>query len=189
MVTSGEHDPIARMPVTAVIARRPWPGREADLRTWAEEFVQAASAFPGFVDARAYPPNPPDSNDLVIAMTFDCADNLSQWERSEARARMRELARPLVKGRPRAQSVSGLEGIFGGRDRLPITPPPKWKTAIVIMLAIYPFNVLFQWLLAARFADWPLPLRTLPSAILAPAYVAWLGAPAVSRVVRGWLQR
>lgn len=182
-------DPLPHMPVTAVIARRPWPGREAELQAWAERFVEAAREFAGFVEASIYPPHAPDNDDLVIAMTFDRAETLTQWERSDIRATMREAARPLVKGRPRAQSASGLEGLFGGRERLPITPPPKWKTAIVIIVAIYPFNLLFQWALGPSLADWPLALRLLPGSILAPAYVAWLGAPAVSRVLRSWLQR
>lgn len=177
------------MPVTAVIARRPWPGREQELEAWAERFVNAARAFDGFVEARVYPPTPPENEDLVIAMTFDRAEHLSSWERSEVRAQMREAARPLVRGLPRGQSASGLEGLFGNRQRSPITPPKKWKTAIVIILAIYPFNLLFQWVVGPLVSDWPLPVRLLPGSILAPAYVAWLGAPMLSRVVRGWLQR
>lgn len=182
-------DPLPHMPVTAVIARRPWPGREDELGAWAEAFVDVARGFEGFVESRVYPPAPPENEDLVIAMTFDRAEHLAQWERSDVRAQMREAARPLVRGRPRAQSASGLEGIFGTRERLPITPPKKWKTAIVIMLAIYPFNLMFQWAAGPGIAEWPLALRLLPGSILAPAYVAWVGAPLLSRALRGWLQR
>lgn len=189
MTSALPDDPLPHMPVTAVIARRPWPGRETDLEAWGERFVEAARGFTGFLEARVYAPNPPDNDDLVIAMSFDRAEHLSAWERSDVRAQMREAARPLVKGRPRAASASGLEGLFGGADRAPITPPAKWKTAIVIVLAIYPFNLLFQWLVAPAFGELPLAVRLLPGSILAPAYVAWIGAPLISRMVREWLQR
>ena len=182
-------DALPTMPVTAVIARRPWPGREDELREWAEAFVAAARDFPGFAEARVYLPDPPENEDVVIAMTFDSAQHLSEWERSDVRARMRELARPLVLGRPRAQSLTGLEGIYGGRERLPITPPPRWKTAIIIMIAIYPFTVLLQWLLSPAIEPWPLLLRSLPTTVIVPLYVTFVGGPFVSRLLRKWLQR
>lgn len=183
------HDPLPTLPVTAVIARRPWPGRESELGQWADGFVAAAGEFEGYVEARIYPPTPPENDDLVIAMTFESAAALSVWEHSEVRARMREQARPLVLGRPRSQSMSALDGIFGDGTRTPFTPPPRWKTAIVIVLAIYPFTVLLQWGLSTQIAGWPFWLRALPTSVLAPVYVTWVGAPAVSRLLRKWLQR
>lgn len=182
-------DPLAHLPVTAVIARRPAPGREAELLTWAAEFVAAAEAFPGHVETRTFAPTPPDNEDLVIAMTFDTAEHLTGWEQSDIRARLRERARPLVAGRPRAYAASGLEAILGGGDGEPVTPPPRWKTAIVIIIAIYPVNLLAQWLLAPELSGWPLLLRSVPTSIIAPVYVAYVGAPAVSRLLRTWLHR
>ena len=183
------HDPIAQLPVTAVIARRPAPGREQELLVWAQEFVAAAETFAGHVETRIFPPSPPDSEDLVIAMTFDSADHLGQWERSAIRARLRERALPLVAGRPRAFAARGLEAILGGRDGEPITPPPRWKTAIVIIIAIYPVNLLVQWLLAPELSAWPLVLRSLPTSIIVPVYVDYIGGPTVSHLLRRWLQR
>lgn len=182
------HDPIARMPVTAVIARRPAPGKDSELRAWAEEFTEAASAFDGYVESRVFPPTPPDNEDLVIAMTFDTADHLAVWERSAIRAQFRQRALALVSGRPRAYAASGLEAILSGRPGEPVVPPPRWKMAIVIMIAVYPFSVLLQWLLAPHLGAWPLLLRVIPSTLLLPAYVAYLGAPTVSRILRSWLQ-
>ena len=186
---SDAHDPIARMPVTAVIARRPAAGREAELLVWAEGFARAAAEFAGHVETKVFPPTLPDNADLVIAMTFDTAEHLSAWERSDVRASLRELARPLVSGRPRAFAASGLEAILGGREGEPILPPPRWKTAIVIIIAIYPITVLSQWLLAPELGTWPLLLRALPTSILMPVYVAYVGGPTVSRMLRRWLAR
>lgn len=182
-------DPIARMPVTAVIARRPAAGREAELLAWAQEFTSAAAAFDGHLETRIFPPTPPDNDDLVIAMTFDTAERLAAWERSAVRAALRERALPLVSGRPRAFAASGLEAILGGRDGEPILPPPRWKTAIVIIIAIYPITVLLQWWLAPGIDAWPLLLRSLPTSIIMPVYVAYIGGPTVSRMLRRWLAR
>jgi antibiotic biosynthesis monooxygenase (ABM) superfamily enzyme len=37
----------AGLPVTVVVARRPVPGREAELDAWVHGIVEAANAFPG----------------------------------------------------------------------------------------------------------------------------------------------
>lgn len=183
------HDPIARMPVTAVIARRPAPDRDAELLAWADDFATAASAFAGHVETRVFPPSPPDNEDVVIAMTFRTAEELSAWERSSVRAAFRERARPLVAGRPRAFAASGLEAILGGRAGEAVVPPPRWKTAIVIMIAVYPVSLLSLLLLAPHIGGWPLLLRALPTTLLLPVYVAYVGGPVVSRALRSWLAR
>lgn len=183
------HDPIARMPVTAVIARRPAPGREAELLAWADDFTAAAAGFDGHTETRVFAPMPPDNEDLVIAMTFDTAEHLAAWERSGMRAALREQARPLVEGRPRAFAASGLEAILGGQPGEAVVPPPRWKTAIVIIIAVYPLTLLSQWLLAPHIGDWPLLLRALPTSLLLPVYVAYVGGPVVSRLLRRWLAR
>ena len=102
---------------------------------------------------------------------------------------MREAARPLVHGLPRATSPSALTGLFGDASRVPVTPPRRWKTATVILLAVYPFTVLLQVMVSSHIAQWPVLLRALPTSIVMPAYVTWLGAPVLSRALRGWLQR
>ncbi|HEY0976723.1 MAG TPA: hypothetical protein VGE21_04580 [Flavobacteriales bacterium] len=67
--------------------------------------------------------------------------------------------------------------------------PPKWKTALVIWIAIYPALTL----LVAVFGEYlillPLPLRTLVmTAVLVPLLVFVL-VPALHQVLGGWLRR
>lgn len=74
-------------------------------------------------------------------------------------------------------------------DRTPPVPPKKWKTALVIWIAIYPALTL----LVAVFGEYlillPLPLRTLVmTAVLVPLLVFVL-VPALHQVLGGWLRR
>lgn len=74
-------------------------------------------------------------------------------------------------------------------DRTPPVPPKKWKTALVIWIAIYPALTL----LITRFGEYlillPLPLRTLVmTAVLVPLLVFVL-VPALHKVLGGWLRR
>lgn len=71
----------------------------------------------------------------------------------------------------------------------PHRPPPKWKTAILIWLAIYPALTLLVALFGEYLILLPLALRTLVmTAILVPLMVFVL-LPRLQRVFAGWLRK
>lgn len=66
--------------------------------------------------------------------------------------------------------------------------PPRWKTAVLIWLAIYPSITFLLWLAGPRIASWPLPLRTLAlTAVLVPLMV-FLLIPAFQHLLAPWLR-
>jgi antibiotic biosynthesis monooxygenase (ABM) superfamily enzyme len=66
--------------------------------------------------------------------------------------------------------------------------PPRWKTAVLIWLAIYPSITFLLWLAGPRIASWPLALRTLAlTAVLVPLMV-FLLIPAFQRLLAPWLR-
>lgn len=68
-------------------------------------------------------------------------------------------------------------------------PPPKWKTAILIWLAIYPSITLFLLLAGKQLMLLPLPLRTLVlTAVLVPLMVFIL-LPFLQRTFKSWLHK
>jgi uncharacterized protein len=182
-------DSAGALPVTVVLSRRPAPGREQDLLAWADRMTKAAGRFPGHLGAQIYPPDAPDHPDLVIAFSFSTAAELSDWEHSDERRAHLEAARDLVVGEARAHSVSGFEGIFSYAPGQSVVPPPRWKTAIVIGLAIYPMSLLVSWLLGPYLADWNVALRVLATTLIVVPYMSWLGVPYLSRWMSGWLHR
>lgn len=67
--------------------------------------------------------------------------------------------------------------------------PKKWKTALVIWIAIYPALTLLITLFGEYLILLPLPLRTLVmTAVLVPLLVFVL-VPALHKVLGGWLRR
>ena len=173
------------LPVTAVVSRRPAPGREQELEDWARGIVAVAEQFEGHLDAQVYPAGP-DRDDLVIAFSFASAEALSAWERSEERRAWVRRAEPLVAGPATSHALSGFESIFAAPLRTS-SPPPRWKTAVVIATALYPASFVLTWLLAPRVADLPLWLRVLLTVALVVPWMTWLGVPGVSRLLRRWL--
>lgn len=68
-------------------------------------------------------------------------------------------------------------------------PPPKWKTALLIWLAIYPSLTVLLVLFGERLLVLPLALRTLlMTGILVPLMVFVL-LPALQKTFAGWLRK
>lgn len=182
--TDGSSAPLA---VTVVVSRRPAPGREAELVAWADGIRAAASRFPGHLGAQIYAPSPPDREDLIIAFSFATAADLSTWEGSSERREWLEAAQPLIVGTTRPQSVSGFEGIFAPSVHAMSSPPPRWKTASIIALALYPASLLINWLVIPHVSSWNIFLRVALSTLLIVPWMTWLGVPYLSKWLRPWL--
>ena len=177
------------LPVTVVIARTPAPGRAGDLEAWAHGVADAAGSFDGHIGARIFRTGDDPSDDVVVAFSFDNADHLSRWEVSDERQSWLGRLEGIVEGSATTHAVSGFEAIFSKNQGAPIVPPARWKTALIIALALYPMSVLLNWLLAPAISSWPLLLRSLLTTALIVPYMAWIGVPYLSRWLRRWLYR
>ena len=68
-------------------------------------------------------------------------------------------------------------------------PPPRWKTAVLIWVAIYPSITLLFLLFGDLLHRLPVPLRTLVlTAVLVPL-VVFLLLPLLQRLFAAWLRR
>jgi antibiotic biosynthesis monooxygenase (ABM) superfamily enzyme len=175
------------LPVTVVVSRRPVPGREAELLAWAEGIRSAASTFPGHLGAEIYAPSAPDRDELVIAFSFASAADLSAWEHSAERRDWLARGERLVAGPTRTHAVGGFESLFATAPGQAVVPPPKWKTALIIAMALYPASLLLNWLLPPYIGGWPLAVRVLVTTALIVPIMVWLGVPYLSRWLRRWL--
>lgn len=59
--------------------------------------------------------------------------------------------------------------------------------SLVTIVAVYPFALLYDGLVAEYFRTWPLPLRTLVFPIALAPLLTYAVMPFVSRVLRRWL--
>jgi antibiotic biosynthesis monooxygenase (ABM) superfamily enzyme len=66
--------------------------------------------------------------------------------------------------------------------------PPRWKTAVVVWLAIYPCVTLVLWLLGPKIQSWPLVLRTLTITVLVVPLMVFVLIPAIQRLMAPWLR-
>jgi antibiotic biosynthesis monooxygenase (ABM) superfamily enzyme len=177
---------MSELPVTVVVSRRPAPAREIELEEWARGLVDLASRFPGHLDGDVMPTTD-GGGDLVVALSFVNADAAHDWEHSPERDSWLARADGLVDGPARPQSLGGFESIFASSTSSAVVP--RWKTAVVIVLAIYPASLLLQLVLGPVTASWPLPLRALVSTLVLVPFMVWVGVPWLSRWLDTWLHR
>lgn len=182
---SPEPQPDQHLPVTVVLSRRPAAGRQEELVRWAAGVTEAARTFAGHRGAQIFPPTP-ERDELIVAFSFADAAALSAWEHSEVRRAWLDRAAPLLDGPARAYTAAGFESLFGELGA-PHAPPPRWKTAAVIAVALYPASLVVNLALGPLIADWPPALRVLVSVVLIVPWMVWLGVPWATRLLRRWL--
>jgi antibiotic biosynthesis monooxygenase (ABM) superfamily enzyme len=67
-------------------------------------------------------------------------------------------------------------------------PPPRWKMAIVTVVAVWPANMLVPWLLNPLVSGLPVPLQALCVAVGIVILLTWAIMPQLVRILSPWLQ-
>lgn len=75
------------------------PERAEDFARWQGETSNFIASFPGFIEQRLTPPNPPLQVDWVILQRFDSLDAARAWLTSAERQARIEGAAPMLVGR------------------------------------------------------------------------------------------
>ena len=86
------------------------PGRGEDFARWQGQTSDLVAAFPGFVEQRLLPPNPPLQVDWVILQRFATMEDAQRWLASAERQKRIEGAAPMLVGRDDVHIVRDDEG-------------------------------------------------------------------------------
>jgi antibiotic biosynthesis monooxygenase (ABM) superfamily enzyme len=129
-------------PVSAVIATKVLPGKEAEYRAWERRIAAAQSKAKGLQGYRFEPPVPGVQEDFVAILRFDTETNLQAWLDSPERGKLVEEAAPLTEEFHARIASTGFEQWF--RDTTtPGSPLPVWKMDMLVLLILYPIVFLF----------------------------------------------
>lgn len=174
----------AAQPVTVMVARRVAPGREEDFERWYDGIIDAASRCPGFLGAGVLRPTGVGQEWHVVYRFADDAA-LRRWESSPERASWLRRAADFAEETGQRR-VSGLETWFALPGR---TAParPRWKMAVVTLLAIIPLVLVMNLTVLPLLRDWPLVLRTIVFALTLTSLMTWVVMPRMTRLFRRFL--
>ncbi len=168
------------------ITRHVKPGSEAGFEEAVRGVILAASTFPGYVGGEVlYPTTKRGAWQLILR--FDTLAHLQEWEESPICQGWIARADALTIGDPKVLRVNGLEAWFALPEVTNMLPPPKWKTAIVSAIGIYPMISLMPILLQPITNGLSTWLATLVRVAIMMPLMTWVVMPQVTRLFRPWL--
>ncbi|CAN5159344.1 antibiotic biosynthesis monooxygenase [soil metagenome] len=172
-------------PGTAVFRHDVIPARTQEFVATEQEIAAATATFPGFDSLILLPPLPGEQQ-WVSILKLHTDEQLSAWLTSEVRAqRVPQLRSHLVKDFTIDAPFGSILRIEDGRPRV----TPKWRTAMLILLVLYPTamtvtHVVAPWWNGLGAHPW---LSTWLTQILCVAAMTYALMPQATRRFARWL--
>lgn len=175
-------------PVTVAVVRAVKPGREEEFERALHEFVAESLHLPGQVGVHILRPAPGSgSREYGLLRQFEDAGARDAFYRSPLFEGWKDKVAGLVEGEPRYERLSGLETWFTLPGRRAIVPPPRWKMALVTLLAVFPYSLLLGATVARWIGGWPPVLNSLVFNASIVAGLTWILMPLLTRLLKPWL--
>jgi hypothetical protein len=177
----------ASRPATVVVSHAVDPREESAFLAWQDRMTLAESRWPGFLGSELFRPVPGVQEEWTAVYRFASAANLEGWLTSDER---RDL---LAEGeRFRDFRLRTITNAFGSwiptGDRAGGTAgPPSWKTALSVLVGLYPTVVLLTLAISALWPSGPLWASLLVGNIASVALLTWVVMPVVTRALGPWL--
>ena len=168
-----------------VISRRIKQGQEEAYEDWLRRIGDATRDFPGYRGVTTLLPEGIDSDLRYMVWRFENKTSLENWEKSDVRNRL------LDEGENYSirhyETATGMETWFNLPNLKAVKAPPKWKMALVTLLAAYVISFVAHLVLAPYLDSW-LPSETdfVYSCILVVS-LTYFALPKLSQLLRRWL--
>jgi len=171
--------------VTEVIFSKVRPGMEDLYREWAARIQHAQAAYPGYRGMYLQPPVESRDGHWTSILRYDSAANLEAWMNAPERKALLEESKEFIQ----SEELMRLGTAFPGW--VPVDPltgegPPNWKTALLVLLGLFPIVMLEMKFLSPVFSSLGLhaSLATffgnvvsvaVTSFLTMPLFVSWFG--------------
>ncbi len=143
--------------------------------------------YDGHLGTNIFRPSSEADSEYRVIFKFDCLSNLRYWEESAERQQWFAQAEALTEHPPHIQVLTGLETWFTLPGQSTITPPPRYKMALVSWLAVYPLITAISTLLQNELNPLPIAARTLVITTIAIPTMTYLIMPHMTRLFAWWL--
>ncbi|MDD5199424.1 MAG: antibiotic biosynthesis monooxygenase [Terrimicrobiaceae bacterium] len=123
--------------VTEVILSKIKPGMDDVYREWAVRIQQAQSKYPGYRGMYLQPPTTGKDGHWTTLVRYDTAEHLEGWMAAPERAELLRESKAFIE----SEELMRLATSFPGW--VPVDPvtgkgPPDWKTALLVLLGLFP---------------------------------------------------
>lgn len=171
--------------VTQVILSQVKPGMEDTYRAWAARIQQAQSRYPGYRGMYLQPPAFNGSHWTTL-LRFDTTEHLEAWLAAPERTKLLQESKAFIEN----EELMRLATSFPGW--VPINPvtgkgPPDWKTALLILLGLYPIVVIELRFLNPILRGLDSSLATFVGNAISVAGTTFITMPLFVRAFGWWL--
>jgi len=203
-------------PVTTTEIYHVAPGYESDFYSWGNALLKELARSSSFLGGQVLDPDR-TGGDWHLVHRWTDSDIAVRWLESAARTRWLDEAAPFARPRrppdsSRPRSPMRVEPVRPRAAPRPVEPvrapmvltptsveparpgpapppkpPPKWKTAVVTLIAVFPPVLFFNVTLIPQLRSVNVVLRTLVLCVGVTAVVTWVMMPRLQPLFRGWL--
>jgi hypothetical protein len=123
--------------VTQVILSKIKPGMEDVYREWSVRIQQAQARYPGYRGMYLQPPSASENGHWTTMLRYDTAEHLEAWLAAPERAELLRESKAFIENEEMMRLATSFPGW------VPISSvtgkgPPDWKTAMLVLLGLYP---------------------------------------------------
>ncbi|MFD4442282.1 antibiotic biosynthesis monooxygenase [Nocardia sp. NPDC058519] len=173
--------------VTVVVSHPVAAERETEFIAWQDRMTEAERTFRGFRGSGLHRPIPGVQNDWTIIYSFASAEHLDRWLESPQRKALlaeapdfrdfevHRIANPYGSWFPPSET-----GVEGG--------PASWKTALSVLVGLYPTVVILTVAIAEIWPGAQLWISLLVGNILSVSLLTWVVMPVVTRALGFWMR-
>ncbi|MEN3121149.1 antibiotic biosynthesis monooxygenase [Janibacter sp. LM] len=174
--------------VTRIARRRARPGHAGEYEELVREMFVLMRQHRGFLGAELIPPER-EGGLYQVVVNFASEDDLARWDGSAERREIFTRMRPHAEGEPEHRRLSAIDEWVLGPDVPARTVVPRWKTAVVTWMGIWPLASLVLWFIAPIWKDLGLPflLSTAINVVIIVVGMVFLVSPVLTKAMRWFL--
>lgn len=173
-------------PVSVLVERKVLPGKQHEFEVLLKGIIRACSQWKGYLGTNVTKP-PNQDNTYHVVFRFDSQENLHLWTQSEERHFWVAMIDELIEGPTKLQCITGLETWFALPGQQTLTPPQRYKMAVVTWLAITPLLICFNWIFGPYLQELPFVLRFLVSTPWIVLIMTYVWMPFMTKLFKWWL--
>lgn len=175
-----------RSPIITVFSRRVRAGHEQQYEEWTRGINAEAAKFAGSQGATVLRTGT-DRREFHTILQFDSPESLENWLHSPVRAAWLQRLEGITIESQEVNSLTGMERWFTLPSQAVAQAPPRFKTALLLLLGLYPTSLVMPLLLSPATSHLPPPLGKLLTMVCTIVLMVWGVMPMLTRLFFWWL--
>ena len=173
-------------PILTIFTRRVPPKHQQQYEEWTRGINAEAAKFAGSRGTTVLRSGH-DKSEFHTLLQFDSPEHLEHWLDSDVRAEWLARLEGITIECEEINSLTGMERWFTLPNQAVAQAPPRYKSALLLLLGLYPTSYLMQWLMSPVTGPLTEPLSRLLTMSATIVVMVWAVMPALTWVFFWWL--